>query len=67
MASDKIKVECPACGQEIKEPAKKIRAGLSLACPRCKNALKFEEGSPHDSIRRALSAARKLRRQAPAF
>ena len=65
--SDKINIECPACGHAIKEQANKIRGGVSLACPRCRQAVKFDEGSPHDSIRRALSAARKLRRQAPGF
>jgi transposase-like protein len=68
MASDKIKIACPACGNEITEQAKKIRGGLSLACPHCKQSIKFEDGSPHESIRKALSVARKLRRQAtPAF
>jgi endogenous inhibitor of DNA gyrase (YacG/DUF329 family) len=63
LVTDKIKIKCPKCGKEFKEQARKIRADFSMPCPHCQDVVKFEDGSPNERIRRALSAARKLRRQ----
>jgi hypothetical protein len=64
LLADKIKIQCPHCGREFKEQAKKIRGGAHLPCPLCHEVIGFDDGSPDERIRKALSAARKLRRQA---
>jgi endogenous inhibitor of DNA gyrase (YacG/DUF329 family) len=64
---DTIKIKCPNCDKEFKEQARKIRADFSMPCPYCQDVVKFEDGSPNIHIRRALSAARKLRRQGSSF
>jgi hypothetical protein len=51
----------------MKEKAKKIRGGYSMPCTHCSAAIVFENESNNSAIRQALSQARRLRRQAPAF
>jgi len=65
--SEFIKVQCPKCGAFIKEKARKIRAGYSMKCTHCAEAIAFESESTNISIRQALSDARRLRRQALAL
>jgi hypothetical protein len=48
----------------MKAKAKKIRGGASMPCTHCTTAIVFESESREDSIRQALSQARRLRRQA---
>jgi hypothetical protein len=36
-----------------------------MPCPGCKKTIAFDDASQDDAIRKALSAARKLRRQPP--
>jgi hypothetical protein len=61
--SELIRVQCPKCGGTMKEKAKKIRGGYSMACTHCSAAIVFESGSDNSAIRQALSLARRLRRQ----
>jgi endogenous inhibitor of DNA gyrase (YacG/DUF329 family) len=65
--SELIRVQCPKCGGTMKEKAKKIRGGYSMPCAHCSAAIVFENESNNSAIRQALSQARRLRRQAPAF
>jgi DNA-directed RNA polymerase subunit M/transcription elongation factor TFIIS len=62
--SDLIRVQCPKCGGTMKAKAKKIRGGASMPCTHCTTVIVFESESREDSIRQALSQARRLRRQA---
>jgi hypothetical protein len=62
---DKIKITCSKCGKEFSEKYRKIRGGFSMPCPSCKQIITFDDASQDENIRRALSAARKLRRSGP--
>jgi hypothetical protein len=64
MLSTKVKVECPKCRKEFRAAAKDIRAGSTLTCEFCKTPVRITEAPEHEGIRKALSAARKIRRQA---
>jgi predicted RNA-binding Zn-ribbon protein involved in translation (DUF1610 family) len=59
-----IKINCPKCGGAFKERALKIRGGVQLPCPNCFHSIVFDSVSGDHGVRRALSAARKLRRNA---
>ena len=61
--SDLIRVQCPKCGGTMKAKAKKIRGGASMPCTHCATKIVFENELREDSIRQALSQARRLRRQ----
>ena len=63
LPADKIRIECPKCGKSFREHFRKIRGGFSMPCPGCKQTITFDDASQDDAIRKALSAARKLRRQ----
>jgi transposase-like protein len=65
--SDLIRVQCPKCGGTMKAKAKKIRGGASMPCTHCATNIVFETESREESIRQALSQARRLRRQALAL
>jgi hypothetical protein len=67
MLSTKVKVDCPKCHKTFKASANAIRAGLTLTCEFCKTPVRITETPEDEGIRRALSAARKIRRQAQAF
>jgi hypothetical protein len=60
----KIALFCPHCGILIKEKAQKIRADAVLHCSACRRDISFSPSSPNESVRKALSAARKSRREA---
>ncbi len=47
----------------MKEKARKIRGGHSMKCTHCATTITFESDSTDNSIRQALSHARRLRRQ----
>jgi hypothetical protein len=66
LASDKIRIQCPHCKDDFLQQAKRIRGGVCISCPNCQEAIRFDDASPVDSIRKALSAARKIRRQTSA-
>ena len=51
----------------MKAKAKNIRGGASMPCTHCAMAIVFENESREESIRMALSQARRLRRQALAL
>jgi hypothetical protein len=59
-----IRVQCPKCGATFREKPSKIRNGAVLACPNCSQPLTIDSNSEHSGIRRALTEARKIRRQA---
>lgn len=63
-STDKIKVICPQCKKEFKERAQKIRGDAKLPCPNCGEEVVFDNASSDPAIKKALSLARKLRRQA---
>jgi Zn finger protein HypA/HybF involved in hydrogenase expression len=63
LPASKIKIQCPHCNKEFKEQAKKIRGGARIPCPLCKRQIAFVDSSSDESIRRALSAARQIRRE----
>lgn len=62
--SEMIRVQCPKCGGLMKAKARAIRGGFSMPCTHCAEKIAFESESNDSSIRRALSEARRLRRQA---
>jgi endogenous inhibitor of DNA gyrase (YacG/DUF329 family) len=62
-----IRVQCPKCGGTMKAKARNIRGRFSMPCTHCSTAITFESESTDSSIRRALSQARRLRRQALAL
>ena len=64
-AAEKIKVQCSQCGKETKERAQKIRSGHKMTCPFCKKIIAFESASTDPNVRKALGAARQIRRLAP--
>jgi predicted Zn finger-like uncharacterized protein len=66
LPSSKLKIQCPHCKNEFLQQAKLIRAGVTVTCANCKELVRFDDASPVESIRKALSTARKLRRQAGA-
>jgi hydrogenase maturation factor HypF (carbamoyltransferase family) len=61
---NKIKVACPKCTKEFSVPANKVRAGLTVCCEFCKTAVRITPTSEDESLRKVLSAARKIRRLA---
>jgi len=63
MLSTKVKIECPKCRKEFKAAVRDIRAGSTLTCEFCKTPVRITEAPEHDSIRKALTTARKIRRQ----
>jgi endogenous inhibitor of DNA gyrase (YacG/DUF329 family) len=65
LPTDKIRIECPKCGKPFREHFRKIRGGFRMPCPSCKKMLVFDDASQDDAVRKALSAARKLRQQGP--
>jgi endogenous inhibitor of DNA gyrase (YacG/DUF329 family) len=65
LPTDKIRIECPKCGKPFREHFRKIRGGFTMLCPACKKPIAFDDASQDDAIRKALSAARKLRQQPP--
>ena len=64
LSTDRIKIQCPHCKIDFLQQAKRIRGGITIACANCKELIRFDDASPIDGIRKALSAARKVRRQA---
>ena len=48
----------------FKSSATRIRAGTTVPCPKCQELIVFDDGSKHEVVRKALSAARKVRQQA---
>jgi hypothetical protein len=53
----KLKIQCPHCKNEFLQQAKLIRGGVTVACANCKELVRFDDASPVESIRKALSAA----------
>ena len=57
----KIPIICPNCRHGFRERATKIRGDAKLPCPSCGTEIVFDAQSSDESIRRALSAARRAR------
>ncbi len=58
---EKVSITCPECQKTFKETANKVRAGLKLPCPACKAEIHFEAKAENLNIRKALSAAKRVR------
>lgn len=59
---DSIQVRCSRCNAGFRDRARRIRSGYSRECPNCNVLIFFESESHNDNIRRALKAARAMRR-----
>jgi DNA-directed RNA polymerase subunit RPC12/RpoP len=62
--SQRLPITCTECGKSFREPFGRIRAESTVACPTCPNKIKIDPKSDNDTVRKALSMARKLRLQA---
>ena len=61
--NQRLPLTCTECGKTFREPFKRIRAESAIACPACPNQIKIDPQSDNDTVRKALSMARKLRLQ----
>lgn len=59
-----LTITCEGCGKTFKQAAGKIRAGITLPCPTCPTPITIDAQSKNDSVRKALSLARRFRLQA---
>jgi len=59
---DSVQVCCTRCKNVFRDRARRVQSGYSRQCPCCEVVLFFEETSPDKNIKRALSAARGVRK-----
>lgn len=59
---DSVQVHCTRCRNVFRDRARRLQNGYSRQCPCCEVVLFFEETSPDKNIKRAMSAARGVRK-----
>ena len=62
MTDDKIKIKCTKCSQIFRERAQRVRDGFQANCPSCCRLITFDMNAEDRNIRKALQAAREMRR-----
>jgi DNA-directed RNA polymerase subunit RPC12/RpoP len=60
----RLSITCPKCGKSFKEQPTKIRAGVTLACPKCPTPIAVDPAPENDTVRKALVMARRFRLEA---
>lgn len=58
---DRIKVSCTRCRNSFRERVHNLRSGYQVQCPHCSRMITFDENSDDLGVRRALTAARRIR------
>jgi hypothetical protein len=58
---DRIKVQCTKCKNSFRERVRNLRSGYQVQCPNCARMITFDENSDDLGVRRALTAARRIR------
>ena len=58
---DRIKVSCTKCRNSFRERVRNLRSGYQVQCPHCFRMITFDESSDDLGVRRALTAARRIR------
>jgi len=61
--NERLLITCAACGKSFREMAGKLKGGNTLACRHCPAPIMIDSESTNASVRKALSAARKIRLQ----
>ena len=59
---DQVQIRCTRCKTVFRERARRMQNGFSRQCPSCEVVLFFEEDSPDQNMKRAMKAARKVRK-----
>ncbi|MBR0756087.1 hypothetical protein JQ604_28265 [Bradyrhizobium jicamae] len=60
---DSVQVHCTRCKSVFRERAARLRGGYSRQCPTCEVILFFEDYSPDTNIKRAMTTARRIRKE----
>jgi hypothetical protein len=60
---DSVQVRCTRCKSVFRERARRLQGGYSRQCPTCEVILFFEDYSPDTNIKRAMTAARRIRKE----
>ena len=60
---DSVQVRCTRCKNVFRDRARRVQSGYSRQCPCCEVVVFFEETSPDKNVQRALTAARRLRKE----
>ena len=64
---DSVQVKCTKCKTAFRERARRLQNGYSRQCPCCEVVLFFDEDSFDTNIKRAMRAARRLRKELREF
>jgi hypothetical protein len=59
---DTVQISCGRCKGRFRERARKLVSGFSSQCPSCEAVFFFDDASPKIEIRKALLAAKNVRR-----
>ncbi|VIO74251.1 hypothetical protein [Bradyrhizobium ivorense] len=60
---DSVQIRCTRCKNVFRDRAKRLQSGYSRQCPSCEVVLFFDEDSPNPHIKKAMRAARRLRKE----
>ena len=60
---DSVQVRCTRCKSVFRERARRMQGGYSRQCPTCDVILFFEDYSPDINIKRAMTTARRIRKE----
>ena len=60
---DSVQVKCTRCKSAFRERARRLQNDYSRQCPNCEVVLFFNEDSPDANIKRAMTAARRVRKE----
>ena len=60
---DSVQVRCTRCKSVFRERARRLQGGYSRQCPTCEVILFFEDYSHDTNIKRAMTTARRIRKE----
>ena len=63
MIEETVQIRCTRCKNVFRDRAARLQNGYSRQCPSCEVVLFFDEDSPNADIKRAMTAARQLRKE----
>ena len=60
---DSVQIRCTRCKNVFRDRAKRLQNGYSRQCPGCEVVLFFDEDSANPNIKKAMRAARRVRKE----
>lgn len=60
---DSVQIRCTRCKNVFRDRARRLQNGYTRQCPSCEVALFFDEDSHDANIKRAMRAARRVRKE----